>query len=199
MMVLGSLFGIALAIAAAAFTGHWVLRPMARETRQLNLPTRFTMSDFVWLLLLLQIVLAALAPLGPPDPENAAPLAGLLLFFGGSATALWAFGISSLSRAGVTQSLRRGVFTVFLLPALLLFLMATGMGCFAVFPAIAVAFQNDMRLDIAVVLFWMAVGFLAWALISWLLRKVAEWVLGGSRAVVPQQSSAMDLPPSPFA
>ena len=136
MTTIGGLFGIALAIAATIFTGHWILRPLAKEARWLNLPTRFTLSDFVWLLLLLQIVLAAVVAIAPPDLENAVPLTGLLVFFGGSATLLWVFGISSLSRAGITQPLRRGVFTVFLLPAVLLLLMATGIGFFAVVPAI---------------------------------------------------------------
>jgi hypothetical protein len=203
LTLLGGFVGIALAVGLTIFTGHWVLRPMAKEARLLNLPRRFTLGDFVWLLLLLQIVLAAVVAIAPPDLENAVPLAGLLLFFGGSASALWTFGISSLSRAGVTQSLRRGVFTVFLLPALLLLMMATGMGCFAVFPMILILLSDDSRRwsTVPVVALYSVIGFLAWALVSWVLRKVAEWVLSGNRTPVQRQPNATDLPPppSPFA
>ena len=189
--LVAGLGGIVLAIAATIFTGHWILRPLAKEARWLNLPTRFTLSDFVWLLLLLQIVLAAVVAIAPPDLENAVPLTGLLVFFGGSATLLWVFGISSLSRAGITQPLRRGVFTVFLLPAVLLLLMATGLGYFAVVLVIPhspdgkrIATPRACSCDRRG---GCVIGFLAWALVSWVLRKVAEWVLGGNRAELRRQ------------
>ena len=47
--------------------GLRILQPLAQEARWLNLPTRFTLSDFVWLLVLLQIVLAAVLAVAPPD------------------------------------------------------------------------------------------------------------------------------------
>ena len=200
---IGELSGIALAIAATIFTGHWILRPLAKEARWLNLPTRFTLSDFVWLLLLLQIVLAAVVAIAPPDLENAVPLSGLLVFFGGSATLLWVFGISSLSRAGITQPLRRGVFTVFLLPAVLLLLMATGLGCFAVVPGVLIPVMESglprRGSALATAGGGCAIGFMAWALITWMLRKVAEWVLGGNRAELRRQPTATELtPPDPM-
>ena len=198
-MMIGGLFGIALAIAATIFTGHWVLRPLAKEARWLNLPTRFTLSDFVWLLLLLQIVLAAVVAIAPPDLENAVPLSGLLVFFGGSATLLWVFGISSLSRVGITQPLRRGVFTVFLLPAVLLLLMATGLGYFAVIPGVLIPLMESElpRRGSALATAGGAcvIGFMAWALVSWVLRKIAEWVLGGNRAELRQQPNETELLP----
>jgi hypothetical protein len=185
MATIGGLFGIVLALAATIFTGHWILRPLAKEARWLNLPTRFTLSDFVWLLLLLQIVLAAVVAIAPPDLENAVPLTGLLVFFGGSATALWVFGISALSKAGITQPLRRGVFTVFLLPAVLLLLMATGIGYSSVVPGFLIPLmKSDLPRRgnaLATVGGGYAIGFTAWALITWMLRKVAEWVLGANQ------------------
>ena len=185
MATIGGLFGIVLALAATIFTGHWILRPLAKEARWLNLPTRFTLSDFVWLLLLLQIVLAAVVAIAPPDLENAVPLTGLLVFFGGSATLLWVFGISALSKAGITQPLRRGVFTVFLLPAVLLLLMATGIGYSSVVPGFLIPLmQSELPRRgnaLATVGGGYAIGFTAWALITWMLRKVAEWVLGANQ------------------
>jgi hypothetical protein len=191
--------GIVLAIAATIFTGHWILQPLAKEARWLNLPTRFTLSDFVWLLLLLQIVLAAVVAVAPPDLENSVPLTGLLVFFGGSATLLWVFGISALSRAGITQPLRRGVFTVFLLPAVLLLLMATGIGFVAVVPAIVIPLMESelSRHETVIATVWggCVIGFMAWALLSWLFRKVAEWVLGGNRNENRRQPNATEPPP----
>jgi len=180
--------GLALALVATIFTGNWVLRPLAREARVLNLPTRFTLSDFVWLLVLLQIVLAAVVAVAPPDleNENTVPMAILLVFFGGSFTLFWVFGVSALSRAGVTQPLRRGVFTVFLLPAVLLLLMATGVGFGGVLPMIAVALVPvlldsgspfEAAADLATAAGGLALGLLAWTVTTWTLRKVAEWVL----------------------
>jgi len=174
--------GIVLALAATIFTGHWILRPLAKEARWLNLPTRFTLSDFVWLLLLLQIVLAAVVAIAPPDLENSVPLTGLLVFFGGSGTLLWVFGISALSKAGITQPLRRGVFTVFLLPAVLLLLMATGIGFGAALPVLLIQGEAPHRGSVfATAGGGCAIGFMAWALITWMLRKVAEWVLGANQ------------------
>lgn len=191
--------GMVLAVAATIFTGHWILRPLAKEARWLNLPTRFTLSDFVWLLLLLQIVLAAVVAIAPPDLENSIPLTGLLVFFGGSATLLWVFGISALSRAGITQPLRRGVFTVFLLPAMLLLLMATGIGFGAILPAFLIPLlERELpRRGNIFATAWggCAIGLMAWALISWLFRKVAEWVLGGNRAGIRGQPNPTELPP----
>jgi hypothetical protein len=178
MATIGGLFGIVLALAATIFTGHWILRPLAKEARWLNLPTRFTLSDFVWLLVLLQIVLAAVVAVAPPDLENAVPTTGLLVFFGSSATLFWVFGISALSRAGITQPLRRGVFTVFLLPAVLLLLMATGIGFGALVPVLFAPLRGRELLTLATAWGGSAAGFAAWALATWTLRKVAEWVLG---------------------
>lgn len=182
--VVTGLGGIGLGLIATIFTGNWILRPLAWEARSLNLPTRFTLSDFVWLLVLLQIVLAAVVAVAPPDLENTVPLSILLVFFGGSGTLFWVFGISALSRAGVTQPLRRGVFTVFLLPVVLLLLMATGIGVGAVPPMISVALVPFLdpgspleSADRAMAAGGLALGLLAWAGITWTLRKVAEWVL----------------------
>jgi len=176
--LLASVGGIGLALVATAFTGNWILRPLAREARTLNLPARFTLSDFVWLLLLLQIVLGAVVAIAPPDEENTVPMAILLVFFGGSVTLFWVFGISALSRAGVTQPARRGVFTVFLLPAVLLLLMATGVGFGAVLPMISVLLGSALEAaDRGTAAGGLSLGLLAWVLTTWALRKVAEWVL----------------------
>jgi hypothetical protein len=203
MATIGGLFGIVLALAATIFTGHWILRPLAKEARWLNLPTRFTLSDFVWLLVLLQIVLAAVVAIAPPDLENAVPLTGLLVFFGGSATLLWVFGISALSKAGITQPLRRGVFTVFLLPAVLLLLMATGIGFGAVLTVLLHPLVDTApsRRGSVFATAWggSAIGFMAWALITWMLRKVAEWVLGPNRAELRPPNETERLPPDPPA
>jgi hypothetical protein len=130
-------------------------------------------------------------------------LTGLLVFFGGSATLLWVFGISSLSRAGITQALRRGVFTVFLLPAMLLWLMATGIG-FGALPALLLVplVVRRTQLGPALAATWggCVLGFIGWALVSWMLRKVAEWILRANRAELRRQPNETELlPPHPTA
>jgi hypothetical protein len=167
------LLGFALAMLLAVWAVQWILRPMSKEAQRLNLPRRYSLSDFVWLLVMLQIALAVVVAVVPEDSEFTGTRVVLLTFACGTAVALWAFGIDSLSRSGVTQSLRRGVFTVFLLPATLVFLMATTAGPFALAAACGVWFTEGNPVAIYVGVG----GIVLWPLICWSLRKVAEWIL----------------------
>jgi hypothetical protein len=159
------------------YAAKWILRPMSREARALNLPRRYTLGDLVWLLVMLQMALGAAAAVTQEELGSAGWRITLGTVLCGIALVLWVFGVNSLSRAGVTRPLRRGVFVVFLLPAVLLFLMATAVGGAFILAGVTGLFiRGEVVGGIASV-----GGAILWLVICWSLRKVAQWVLSPSR------------------
>ena len=52
------LIGLVAFVVAAALLCHWLLEPVNRAAGHLNAPTRFQLTDFIWLMMQLQIMLA---------------------------------------------------------------------------------------------------------------------------------------------
>jgi hypothetical protein len=177
LITIAALGGFAVVMTLAHRAGRWILEPLSKESQLLNLPTRYSLSDFMWLLVMLQLALGVVVALVPRESRFTEFRTVLLTFLCGTAVVLWAFGVSSLSRAGVTRPLRRGVFTVFLLPAMVFFLMATGIGAVAAVVAFVAMFTDRSFVGVIASLG----GAILWPLICWLLRKVAEWILSSSQ------------------
>ncbi|MDX1947976.1 MAG: hypothetical protein SFU86_21435, partial [Pirellulaceae bacterium] len=57
-IVVAMLAGLAAFAAVSALLGHWLLGPVSRAAGQLNAPTRFQLTDFLWLMIELQVLLA---------------------------------------------------------------------------------------------------------------------------------------------
>ena len=139
--IVGVVVLFAIAIGVPTLIGLFVLGPINRAAGRLRAPTRFQLSDFLWLLVQVQLALAYCVEfVGVKHLWFFTLVLGFLLT---AVTAMWAGGVSFMSRAGVTHPPRRAVFVLFLLPMTLalmmtttLLLVAAGFGSFT--PAIAV-------------------------------------------------------------
>ena len=105
-------------IAAASLLvaiGRYILGPLDRAARHRRRPTQFTMVDFLSLMFLFQLPMAALRGWTNLREE---PTVWVFYVFGWLATAaMWASSVRTLSRAGVENTWHRGVFLAFVLPA----------------------------------------------------------------------------------
>jgi hypothetical protein len=110
-------------VVVAAFFGRWLLEPVNRAAGHLNAPTRFVLSDFLWLMIQLQVMLATvLVQIREQVPQRGQfVILGLLAL---PIVILWAASVSVVSRAGITQPLRRAVLILILVPGALAEIMA---------------------------------------------------------------------------
>lgn len=170
---------IPVALIALWGTGRWVLGPFTEAMRLLRAPTRFFLSDFIWLLVLLQasFALARLAL------DQRGSFLVILVFLVVASIAIWAGAVSALSRAGICQTLRRGIFTLVLLPAVLLLMGAVVAELFflaAVVPDLLIT-SRRFRDEPAFVTWLMIVllGIPAIIATAWGLRRLTRWVVAG--------------------
>lgn len=113
-----------LAIISAVAAGYWVLGPVSRKMHVYQLPTQFLLSDFFWLILQIQLILATCLRVLQPQVDDQWTTFALICGAGGVASLMmWLGGVSFLSRAGVRWALRRGVFLMILLPCALAFML----------------------------------------------------------------------------
>lgn len=102
-------------IGGVVFIGRWILLPLDRAARHLQRPTQFTTVDVLCLMFLLQLPLAAFAPLAAEADDDRV---WIIVAFGWLASALmWWISVQTLSRAGITGTWHRGVFLALVLPA----------------------------------------------------------------------------------
>ena len=124
------LFALGLFGIAAALLGRWLLGPVNRAAGRLNAPTQFQLTDFIWLMIQLQLLLAG----GVRLVGDGLPPRGLLVLMtilSLPVIVLWAASVSVVSRAGITQPLRRAVLILVLVPGSLAIILAA--------PSLAVA------------------------------------------------------------
>ncbi len=129
------LLGLIVAIAALVAIGRSILGPLDRAARNRMRPTQFTMVDFLSLMFLFQLPMAALHAFFDVREE---PRVWVFDVFGWIACSLmWGASVSTLSRAGIEKTWQRGVFLAFVLPityfGAILFTMtlfASGIGLF---------------------------------------------------------------------
>lgn len=165
-------------------TGRWVLGPFAEAARLLRAPTRFFLSDFVWLLVLLQASFATARLV--LDQEGSFWV--ILIFLVVASIAIWAGAVSALSRAGICQTLRRGIFTLVLLPAVLLLMGAVVM-CLSAMITIPASVLFTRRLHgnhfdsvMHALTIWLFVLLISTPLIvgvAWVLRRLTRWIVAG--------------------
>lgn len=111
------LLGCSLVAAASLLTaiGRWIVGPLDRAARHRMRPTQFTMVDFLSLMFLFQLPMAAVRG-WTSVRENSAVF--VLYVFGWLATsAMWALSVRTLSRAGIEKTWHRGIFLALVLPA----------------------------------------------------------------------------------
>jgi hypothetical protein len=158
-------------IAAAAAIGHWMLWPVNQRAGILRLPNKFMLSDLLWLMIQLQIVLAVCVPLYSTSLLGVGRwiVLGVLAL---CVVALWAASVSVVSRAGITQPLRRAVVLLVLVPGALA-VITTGPCVVLAAVFVLLGRMTDSEL-IAAALFASAWGIAA---IAFGLRYLSFWVL----------------------
>ena len=160
-----------------------ILGPVNRTGGKLKAPTRFHLIDFVWLLVQFQVGLGfCLQYIGVQYQRS---FLMLLTFFSFAVLTMWAGAVSFLSRAGVRNSIKRGVFIVVLLPATLLLMVVIPL-----FPATCFLLETDprmmelvLRLDFNIPrgtgMVAAAVGAVALPAAGLLLNRISAWIVRG--------------------
>jgi hypothetical protein len=170
VLLLGALY-----IALAAALAWWTLEPINRVAGRLQLSTRFALTDFVALMIMLQVPLAVAGRAidSSRDAENAPywimlGLASLL------AIVLWAAAVSVVSRAGITRIWQRLCVIVLLVPGTLGLIVAWPIVLTILVSLLAAnSWQTrEIALD--------ALTALALLGLTILFRRLSFWVLVGS-------------------
>jgi hypothetical protein len=170
----------------ASILGRWMLQPINLKAGRLQAPTQYLLTDFVWLVLQLQLALGFCVTWIGVEQRRFFPLVLSFLVF--AVTLLWLYGVGFLSRAGVTQPARRAMFTLLLLPAslgvmmtlpALLVILAVlqidfthSIGTTANWAELSIPLREYQRYN---VLFWIITPTLP--IIGWLLRQISFWIV----------------------
>jgi hypothetical protein len=189
--------GLAAFVVVAVLLGHWLLGPVNRAAGHLNAPTRFMLTDFIWLMIQLQIVLAAALQ----QMREAVSGPGLFVILGLlclPVLVLWAASVSVVSRAGITRPLRRATVILVLVPGALAAMMAVpllvvaAMVAMAPYPVRATSGWTQDAPTRAATLIGSAVLLV---LSAFLLRWLSSWVLALTAApTTPSAASHSPLP-----
>jgi len=170
-------------------TGRWVLGPFTEAVRMLSAPTRFFLSDFIWLLVLLQASFA----IARLVLDQQGSFLVILVFLVVASIAIWAGAVSVLSRAGVHQAVRRGIFTLVLLPVVLLLMGAVviGLSAMVALPAHLLIGSwppgDEFRIGIWSVI--LLLGIPAIIATAWALRRLTRWIVAG----IPRPAVAYEV------
>lgn len=183
-------------VAFSSALGRWMLQPINEKGGRLRAPTQYLLTDFVWLVLQLQLALGfCVSWIGVEQTRLFPAILGFLVF---AVTLLWLFGVGFLSRAGVMQPARRAMFTLLLLPASLAVMMAL--------PALVVmlgVLETDLTAwgDLAIplreynrykVLLWIITPLLP--VIGWMMRQISFWVVRDLHAEHPAAVPVSNIP-----
>jgi hypothetical protein len=108
------LLGLGAVVGGLVAIGRYILGPLDRAARHRMRPTQFTMVDFLSLMFLFQLPMAALHAFFDVRDD---PQVWVFDVFGWVACSLmWGLSVSTLSRAGIEKTWQRGVFLAFILP-----------------------------------------------------------------------------------
>src|SRR4051812_45532552 len=115
----------AIYVACSAWLAWWILEPINRVAGQLQLSTRFVLTDVLGLMVLLQLPLALLGRAINTGRDRDHSPYWLLLAVGISLIlVLWTAAVSVVSRAGITRLWQRLSVIVLLVPGTLVVMIA---------------------------------------------------------------------------
>jgi hypothetical protein len=182
------IFALILAIAAAAVLGHVILGPLRKAAQRVGRPTQFYLTDFVWLLIQLQLSLGLVSAFVERNPAWA--FYTVLGFLGAAFTAMWWGAVRALSQAGVQGMGRRAVLILVLLPGV----EATMVATILLAGAAPVVLYRELRGVGSVSPLWSLLGntailllaLIGLAVAARLLRLLTLWLL----AAAPQADPA---------
>jgi hypothetical protein len=201
-LILMGLFVLVVFIVGAALLGRWLLGPVNRAAGHLNAPTRFLLTDFIWLMIQLQVMLGVVLVQIREQVSQRGQFV-ILALLGLPVVVMWAASVSAVSRAGILQPLRRAVLILVLVPGTLAELMAAPVLLVAAILAVTSqpgdwadrAWSNSLAIRL-LTLISAAMLAVLWALA---LRWLSFWVLDvPPSAASPPDSSvpAANAPPS---
>jgi hypothetical protein len=159
---------------------HWLLEPVNRAAGHLNAPTRFILTDFLWLMIQLQVMLAVvMQTIAEAMPQRAVlMILGLLCL---PVVVLWAASVSVVSRAGIKHPLRRAVVILLLVPGSLAEVMAVPLLVVGGFVFVANhelwVWQHRWSDDVLSRLAIVALVAAAIAAAGFILRRLSFWVM----------------------
>lgn len=170
-------------IAGTAVVARWMLEPINRAGGQLRASTRYLLTDFLGLMVLLQVALAISGvALEDGTRREVAAYWSLLGVFVLLVTILWAASVSVVSRAGIVRPLPRLTVIVLLIPGALAVVMSVPLlvilglsGMFAGWLGLAGPWQA-WSLPLA------GLGLAALAAAGVVIRKLSFWALERSTA-----------------
>lgn len=169
-----------------------VLGRVYEAERRRQLPTQFRMTDIMWLILLVQLAMTPLGLIDRHDPVI--PILYTLVLI--ASVLIWWHSLRVLSRAGVLEFWRRGLFLVVVVP-LTLVLTVSGAVSVCMLPFAVFRLGLQMRLgeplewrNLVTVLLVMVVT----VVLVWLMRKTANYVLS-SVAVEKMRSTLNGVDP----
>ena len=172
-----------------AWICRWMVVPLSGAAQLVQAPTRFALTDFFWLIFLIQIEWGLVINLVDREGSPfAASYFWFVLIMGMVIVAcIWLGAVSTLSRAGVRDGKRRGLFTLVSLPGMCLVII----GCLLVLASAstlgvnltsAYIFENRARLgsNENLVLIGMTLGITA-ALVPLvpLFKSLNSWIARG--------------------
>lgn len=187
LLTMLAMLGFGLFVASAIWLGSWLLYPVNRAAGHLNAPTRFMLTDFIWLMIQLQLVLGFVMN-WIEGATSANWLLVLIFLLSLPVVVMWGASVSVVSRAGITQPLRRAVLILVLVPGSLAVIVAG-----PVLIVSGIAALNDLsytRLDRAMLSIgiWLGAAVLTIAF-AFILRRLSFWVLTGRAGLVlPDQA-----------
>lgn len=186
--------------------GKYILKPIKDTTERVALPAQFSIFDFISLEILLQFALGYALRFNEGGTRAFFPQ--LVLYFMLAGTAIWLSGVSLLSRAGIRQPLRRGMFVVVLLPGIVVVLAGQMLVPGAWFywynqtdnAELLIATVSGSNLLPEYVLGFSTVGMVAG---PYLLNRLAQWIVAptlqemeeSKEAILLEQQPVMAAPP----
>lgn len=197
----------AVLIGVMVWLAWWMLEPINRAAGALNAPTRFMLTDFFGLMVLIQIglVICGQALSGRDAGREAIRMYWLLVavvvFL---AIVLWIASISAVSRAGILGSLRRLVVIVLLVPSTLSIMLGLPTLVVLLTVTIVRAIRGEMGGGLPVSQApLLALGVLGIGIVVPVLRWLAFWSLSGTAPSVALEAAhgpvAGCLGPAPLA
>lgn len=178
---------LAICVGGGVF-GYLVLEPLVTALRDPDRParrTQFRTSDLLWLAMLFHMPLVYVAAARHWHPPEAVGIFGFLLL--AAVFYLWFRGIMALSKLGIQQPLRRGIFLALALP---LAVLGSLLSMVAICATLAFLFDGADGLLAAG---WLG-SVLGLSLAGWGGRCLTRWILAGSAAPTLQPPQAALCP-----
>jgi hypothetical protein len=162
-------------VGSAALLAWWMLEPINRVAGQLQFSTRFVLTDFLGLMVLLQVPLAIVGrAIESAVVRDNAPYWVLLSASVLLVVILWVAGVSVVSRAGIVQLWRRLCVIVLLVPGALAVIVTWPIAVGVFFSSLANRRLDDSGWGLDI----LALPAIALAAVG--VRWLSYWSLAGS-------------------